>query len=216
MPGMSGVEFLTRVRQQFPDIIRVVFSGYTDIETITASINEGNVYKFIHKPWEDAELKEIIREALKVHKLQIENERLSKEIKIKNEELLRFNKDLELEVQRRTEKIIKQSRELEMSRDILESLPVAVICLNQDKTVMYTNSLASILFARFDDGLVGSNLEGKFDQDLIDIVNATVDTTLPQRSIVSIEDNYYYGLKCVPICSGEEVNMIILSFSELD
>ena len=53
MPEMTGVEFLRRVKELYPETIRIVLSGYSDIQSITAAINEGAIYKFLSKPWED-------------------------------------------------------------------------------------------------------------------------------------------------------------------
>ncbi|RTL47431.1 MAG: EAL domain-containing protein, partial [Rhodocyclaceae bacterium] len=63
MPDMSGTEFLRRVKDIYPDSMRVVLSGYTDLETVTASVNQGSVYKFLVKPWDNEALREILREA---------------------------------------------------------------------------------------------------------------------------------------------------------
>jgi diguanylate cyclase (GGDEF)-like protein len=63
MPEMSGIEFLGRVKELYPDIVRIVISGYTDFQTVTESINTGAVYHFISKPWEEKTLKEYIRTA---------------------------------------------------------------------------------------------------------------------------------------------------------
>ncbi|MBS0367635.1 MAG: EAL domain-containing protein [Proteobacteria bacterium] len=63
MPDMSGTEFLRRVKDIYPDAIRIVLSGYTDLDTVTASINQGSVYKFLAKPWDNDALREVLREA---------------------------------------------------------------------------------------------------------------------------------------------------------
>ncbi|MCX7173234.1 MAG: EAL domain-containing protein [Proteobacteria bacterium] len=63
MPGMSGTEFLSQVKVMYPNIIRMILSGYTDVNSITDAINRGEVYKFLTKPWEDEPLREALREA---------------------------------------------------------------------------------------------------------------------------------------------------------
>ncbi|MBI5921349.1 MAG: EAL domain-containing protein, partial [Betaproteobacteria bacterium] len=63
MPGMNGTEFLSRVKVMYPKIIRMILSGYTDVNSITESINHGEVYKFLTKPWEDEPLRAAIKEA---------------------------------------------------------------------------------------------------------------------------------------------------------
>ncbi len=67
MPEMSGTEFLSRARELYPDTIRIVLSGYTDLESISDAINRGAIYKFLTKPWDDELLRENIREAFRHH-----------------------------------------------------------------------------------------------------------------------------------------------------
>ena len=65
MPGMSGVEFLKKVREHYPDIIRIMLTGDTNIETAMKAVNEGEVYRFLTKPWNPEELRMLILEALR-------------------------------------------------------------------------------------------------------------------------------------------------------
>lgn len=67
MADMSGTEFLTRVRDLYPDTIRMVLSGYTDLATITDAINRGAIYRFLTKPWNDDELREHILAAFRYY-----------------------------------------------------------------------------------------------------------------------------------------------------
>ncbi len=70
MPEMSGTEFLSRVKELYPDTIRIVLSGYSEIETITQAVNRGAIYKFFTKPWDDAQLRENLREAFQTAEKQ--------------------------------------------------------------------------------------------------------------------------------------------------
>jgi len=90
MPGMQGVEFLKKAMELCPDTIRIILSGYTDVDTVTAAINEGRVYQFILKPWNDEELKITIKRALEQYELQMENKKL-----IEDEETEREFEDIE-------------------------------------------------------------------------------------------------------------------------
>jgi FixJ family two-component response regulator len=63
MRGMSGTEFLARVKQMYPLAVRMVLSGYTDLQSVTDAVNRGAIFKFLTKPWVDAELDEAVREA---------------------------------------------------------------------------------------------------------------------------------------------------------
>ncbi len=73
MPDMSGTEFLSRVRQLYPETIRLVLTGYTDLESVTDAINRGAIYKFLTKPWDDDQLREQIREAFRMAHLNQEH-----------------------------------------------------------------------------------------------------------------------------------------------
>ena len=76
MPGMTGVEFLTRVYEKHPTTTRIILTGFADMEAILRAINDGHVYAYISKPWEPDELKQVVRRAVDHHALQVENARL--------------------------------------------------------------------------------------------------------------------------------------------
>jgi diguanylate cyclase (GGDEF)-like protein/PAS domain S-box-containing protein len=65
MPGMSGIEFLSKVKEMYPDTMRIILSGYTGVETVLDSINRGAIYRFYTKPWNDAELRDNVRLAFR-------------------------------------------------------------------------------------------------------------------------------------------------------
>src|SRR5688500_20342453 len=63
MPETTGVEFLTHLRGEHPDAIRLLFTGYADIRAVIEAINQGNVFRYITKPWDPEELEDVIRQA---------------------------------------------------------------------------------------------------------------------------------------------------------
>ncbi|MBI2381864.1 MAG: EAL domain-containing protein [Gammaproteobacteria bacterium] len=67
MPEMSGSEFLSRVKELYPDTIRLVLSGHTELATLTEAINRGAIYKFLTKPWSDEHLQEQVQDAFRQH-----------------------------------------------------------------------------------------------------------------------------------------------------
>ena len=67
LPDTSGTEFLSRVKEMYPDTVRLVLSGYTDLRSVTEAINRGAIYKFLTKPWDDDELRAQIPEAFRTH-----------------------------------------------------------------------------------------------------------------------------------------------------
>jgi FixJ family two-component response regulator len=60
---MSGIELLSKVKVLYPRIVRMILSGYTELSTVTEAINQGEIYRFLTKPWEDDQLREVVREA---------------------------------------------------------------------------------------------------------------------------------------------------------
>jgi len=81
MPQMNGLELLRIVKQEYPNIIRMVLSGYTQITTLLTAINQGEVYKFITKPWKlEEEFKPAIRQALERYNSQAERNNLLAEM----------------------------------------------------------------------------------------------------------------------------------------
>jgi len=77
MPEMTGTEFLRRVKDIYPDTVRMVLSGYADLNSVIDSVNKGAVYKFLTKPWEDDALSESIKDAFLIYELHQENRALS-------------------------------------------------------------------------------------------------------------------------------------------
>src|SRR5688500_7475583 len=84
MPEMTGVEFLKKIRGEYPDAIRLLFTGYADIRAVIDAINQGNVYRYITKPWDPDELQTIIREACERYDLIVERKELLAELTEKN------------------------------------------------------------------------------------------------------------------------------------
>jgi CheY-like chemotaxis protein len=70
MPEMSGGEFLGKVRELYPDALRLMLSGYTDLKAVTSAVNSGELFCFLTKPWEDAELLETVRNAFRHYEVR--------------------------------------------------------------------------------------------------------------------------------------------------
>jgi signal transduction histidine kinase len=94
MPGMSGVDFLRRIRGDYPEAMRLLFTGYADIKAVVDAINQGNVFRYITKPWDPDELQIIIRQAAEQYELLVERKQLLAELQTKNAALESVNRDL--------------------------------------------------------------------------------------------------------------------------
>jgi two-component system NtrC family sensor kinase len=145
MPGMNGVEFLKEVSSLRPDSIRIVLSGYADTAAVVAAINEGKIYKFIPKPWNDDELRVTVANAVETFTMHRRNLELTEELRLKNEELKELNASLEQLVGERTRELQQQNRDLVHARNVLNSLPVGVLGLATDGAILHINREAALL-----------------------------------------------------------------------
>ena len=89
MPSMSGVDFFNQVKADFPDAIRLLLTGYADIQAVIAAINDGNVFRYITKPWDPIELDTIVDEAFQRYRLIVENRLLMLQLRQNNATLER-------------------------------------------------------------------------------------------------------------------------------
>ncbi len=94
MPGMTGDAFLARARQVRPDAVRMLFTGYADIQAVINAVNEGRIFRYILKPWDPLELEALIRQAVEQYDLLADRKRLIGELQEANAGLTRANADL--------------------------------------------------------------------------------------------------------------------------
>lgn len=86
MPGMTGVQFLEKILPEYPDSIRMILTGFSDVEAIIDAINNGEVFRYITKPWNETELRMTIENAKKFYRLQKRNKELVRNMQKKVEE----------------------------------------------------------------------------------------------------------------------------------
>jgi signal transduction histidine kinase len=94
MPEMTGVEFLKRLRQSHPDIVRLLFTAYADIKAVVDAINQGSVYRYIPKPFDPQELQTVLKQAVEYYDLVAERRELLAQLQSKNLELEAANVEL--------------------------------------------------------------------------------------------------------------------------
>jgi response regulator RpfG family c-di-GMP phosphodiesterase len=150
MPGMIGSEFLKIVKERYPHTIRIVMSGYTELESITSAINDGAVFKFLLKPWDDEKLLAHIRDAFSYHDLKSNNELLAEELK-------KSNAKLEDRVQEEREKNALNTRSLLLSQELLDRMPIAVFGISSEGLIVMANQFARQLVKQ--DAIVGNMID---------------------------------------------------------
>jgi len=102
MPEMDGATFLKQVRARWPHTMRILLTGYADVTSTIAAINDGEIYRYIAKPWDDLEIVKTVKEALERQQLEAENRRLTALTQVQNDELKTLNASLEQKVAERT------------------------------------------------------------------------------------------------------------------
>jgi two-component system response regulator HupR/HoxA len=134
MPGMSGTEFIQQTIEPYPNLIRIILTGYTDIESLIDAINAGRVYRYLTKPWNKDELIATVRQGLDVRRLAMENIRLQEELRAANARLRVENARLKREAQGRYrfDEIIGSSPALKRMLQLVERVVAT------DTTVLIT------------------------------------------------------------------------------
>lgn len=163
MPVMNGVEFLKVVYERYPETVRIVLSGYADAGAIVAAINEGHIYKFIPKPWNDDELRVTIQNCLERYSLLKKNHELL-------EELARANQDLEDKVIHRTEQLELRNHALEFSQSLLGCLPVGVVSIDGQGMIAYCNDLGAAILKFYCNDVFGVSIQQSCSQEFGELV----------------------------------------------
>jgi CheY-like chemotaxis protein len=144
MPNMTGVEFLTQVFDAHPETVRIILTGFADMDAIIQAINDGHVYAYITKPWEPEDLKQVVRRAVDHHRLTVENDRLL-------QNLGRSNVLLE---------------------GVMERLDQGALAVDADGMVQASNSLARRYLGQSDD-LRGRSLQDVLCGECLDELRTT-------------------------------------------
>lgn len=105
MPGMNGAQFLARVRQAWPNTMRILLTGYSEIGSTISAINDGGINHYLSKPWDDRELLLTVAHALEEQQLRKQKAALERKVHEQNLKLADFNRQLERQVQARTEEL---------------------------------------------------------------------------------------------------------------
>ena len=214
MPGMSGTSFLARIRDAYPDTLRILLTGYTEIESIKESINQGNIYKFFLKPWNDENLKIEIRKSLEQYDLIQSNRSLALELDEKNKALRQINQDLETLVAKRTRELELQNQMLELTRNIFESLPIPVMGLSPDQTVILLNRQAGQVILNGLKVNVGASLKKYFSKSDIQKLKPVFDLEKDKVILSQIIGSKNYRITLSSLKGRFAGTSFILSFQK--
>jgi CheY-like chemotaxis protein len=165
MPDMTGVEFLRAVKTSHPDTVRIVLSGFTELQSVTDAVNEGAIYKFLTKPWDDTQLRGHIQEAMLHKEMADENRRLDLEVRTANHGLAQANRRLEAVLRQQQSQLARTGISLDIVREALQHVPLPILGLDDEQVVAFANLAAQQLFGQ--DGMQLGRSAELFMADLL-------------------------------------------------
>ena len=166
MPGITGVELIHEIRERWPSTLRLILSGYSEVNSIIAAINEGEIYKFISKPWNDEELKLHVRRAIEQYDLQAENERMAREILEQNNQLIALNRLLD-------QKAEDASTGQTCTQDLLEAIDVGIVAVDPTGLIVGANRQAHRLMQVEEAVMLGMPVRNVLPPDLHDVLQCS-------------------------------------------
>lgn len=194
MPGMTGVEFLKETMTVIPNAIRIILTGFMDVNDIIDAINEGHIYKFLLKPLEPTDLLVSVKRALEAYELEAKNLKLIKELKDTNEKLEKSKTYL---------------------NTIVNSVNEAIFIYDIYGNILDANETASNMYGYTYEELVGTNIKNLIKngtsytwEKIVDIVNN--EKSSEPLIIEMIAENKNGGKFWI------ESNVCVISFGEKD
>lgn len=148
MPGMLGADFLRKARLLYPQTMRIMLSGYTELQAVTDAVNEGAIFKFLTKPWDDQQLRGHIAEAFRLKGIDDDNARLNEQLREANLALAVANDAMQDLLHQQQHQIRRDEVSLGIAREVLQFLPLPVLGLDEDGMIAFINTAAAQLFER--------------------------------------------------------------------
>jgi len=209
MPEMDGVEFLKLAKAKSPDTVRMILTGFADVDVAISAINEGEVYKFAEKPWKNENLKVQVKRAVEYYELIKERKELLEKIKRQNEKLKEWNINLEKKVEEKTKELKKAYSELQLrnkelkGRDkilqfLLEIHPLEEsmeVVLTEIMDIVPVNKLAVYVFDQGTKTLkpqFGMIQKGK-KRETLSSKDLQLLPALPKPTFQEMDEKYYKG-----------------------
>jgi len=213
MPEMDGVTLLKKVREEYPQIIRIILTGFIDVDTMKDAVNQGHIFKFLLKPWDDDDLILEIRQALKQYELLEANRRLNKKVMLQNDEFKRFNEHLESLVRERTEEIVIRNKALELAQAVLTDLPIPIAGVDSEGMVVMTNHALDRMFAGIVEFQVGRMIDDYFIREISQYLHHVLSGHAEADMKLCSIGGLYFTIHCVPLSGNFKGRGMVLSFS---
>lgn len=206
MPGMTGAELLRQVRDRSPDALRIVLSGYSEVHALIDAINDGAIYKYLTKPWNDEELKLNLRRAIEQRALERANSDLVQEIAQQNEKLRVLNAELD-------QRANDANLGLSFTQELMEFIHAGVLCIDPHGVVVGANSRMSEMLPGDQAEVIGMPADEVLPEAICSIVPDVLARTGLSSGRVELSGR---GLQwsCKPFEYGQEVRGQVITFWE--
>lgn len=206
MPEMNGKEMFYKINKIQPEGVKIILSGYSDINIITEALNKEYIDKYILKPWNDENLKLEIQKSINHSKLKTINKQLHIKILEQNQKLKDINEDLEKLVLEKTKKFTIQNHALKTSHNTISAIAVPIVAVDTDFMVIMTNKLAEQHFPYFIPGDIVS--DSLLKQDISQCFNSK-----EQKTIFAPEFNVIYSeITIAPVFQKNQLTGAVITF----
>jgi signal transduction histidine kinase len=199
MPGMTGVDFFSRIKTKYPDALKLILTGYSDIEAVIGAINDGQVFRYVTKPWNPDELETIIKEAFEKFELITRNRKLMHSLQEANE-------TLELKVKERTLQLEKLNHKLS-ELNIEKNRYIGIVAHDLRNPIGIAESFSNLLIEDIDD--IGKEKLTEYLGIINERCNFSLDLIHSFLDVSKIEAGIF-ELKVEPVNYISYVNHILL------
>lgn len=203
MPEMTGIQFLERIKGLYPDTIRCILSGYSDFEATLQSINQGQVYRFLTKPWEGQALKDSIQECLTHYESVQQKKSLMEQIRCHNKELHDLMEEIALEQY--------------ISKEVISKIPIPLVTVNAKGRVLAINESGQKMFSS-SRGFIfpGSAMADFLPFPVIEVIQFCFERAIPFQIPALPFNKRIVNLGIEPIRQGEVTEACLLTFESLE
>ncbi len=202
MPDMAGTDFLQKVKEVSPFTARAILSGYANADVIVDSINKGEVYRFIPKPWEFESLTEAVNQCLLHNEVLLGNNELVKKANAKVKEFKSKKSELENTVEQR-------NMILEYTQEMLEYMPISVIGVNRDGEILICNEHARTSIAELSDFNQMTMFEDAFSTDLWNTARESLKVRIAVQRLYMLAGGEY-EFRFIPIVQSRINGLLVV------
>ncbi len=192
MPDMGGIKLLQIIKEKYPDIVRTVLSGFADVATILEAINNGEVYRYLGKPWNDEEIKVTLRQCFEHYFLKQSNVQLMKKVEAQCEDLMNLNSRL-------GKKLKDKRSSFDRAHVFFNHMPSSSICIDNDLNVVFSSHAVEQVLKRHVNS--GDQLSQYMSEQSI----VAFRKALKSREAVLVEDACLGALAFRPVVEESDV-----------